>query len=195
VVDPIERIRRARVLSGRVFSSISAQRSTPNRRPVGPIRCCTSPKLSPVPQPISTTVAPPQLQRCNGATPVRPPSEADQVIGIHRPVVKARPAAVDFVDLLGRREVAPAQGWISIALGTRKRPCGEVPLKLLDMFHGLLAFHLERHRGASEMDHRAKLSSVLPKRSNGAISKLVPFRGGTEGSNPSPSSGESRENR
>src|ERR1700737_3245843 len=35
--------------------------------------------------------AAPQLQRCNGATPVRPPSEADQVIGIHRPVVEARP--------------------------------------------------------------------------------------------------------
>jgi hypothetical protein len=46
-------------------------------------------------------------------------------------------------------------------------------LKLLDMFHGLLAFHLEGHWGASEMDHRAKLSSVLPKRSTGAISKLV----------------------
>src|SRR6266446_5918144 len=57
--------------------------------------------------------AAPQLQRCNGATPVRPPPEADQVIGIHRPVVEARPAAVDFVDLLRRREVAPAQGWIS----------------------------------------------------------------------------------
>jgi len=73
--------------------------------------------------------AAPQLQRCNGATPVRPPSEADQVIGIHRPVVEARPAAVDFVDLLRRREVAPAQGWISLAPGTRQRPCDEVPLK------------------------------------------------------------------
>jgi hypothetical protein len=40
------------------------------------------------------------------------------------------------------------------------------------------------------MDHRAKLSSVLPKRSNGTISKLIPFRGETDGSNPSPFGGE-----
>src|SRR5207253_2757480 len=80
--------------------------------------------------------------------PVRPPSEADQVIGIHRPVVEPRPAAVDFVDLLRRREAAPAQGWISLALGTRQRSCGEVPLKLLDTLYGLLAFHREGHRGA-----------------------------------------------
>ena len=90
--------------------------------------------------------AAPQLQRCNGATPVCPPPEADQVIGIHRPVVEARPAAVDFVDLLGRRKVAPAQGWISLALGTRQRPCGEVPLKLLDTLYDLLAFHREGQR-------------------------------------------------
>jgi hypothetical protein len=43
-------------------------------------------------------------------------------------------------------------------------------LKQLDILYDLLAFHREGHRGASAMDHRAKLSSVFPKRSNGATS-------------------------
>lgn len=42
-----------------------------------------------------------QLQSCYGTTPIRPPPESDQVVGIHRPIVEAHPAVVDRVDLSG----------------------------------------------------------------------------------------------
>src|SRR5262249_2653899 len=57
----------------------------------------------------------PQLERCHGTTPVRPPPKTCQVIGIHRPVIETRPAAVDLVNLLRRREFASVQGSISFA--------------------------------------------------------------------------------
>src|SRR4029077_18072425 len=77
----------------------------------------------------------------------------------------------DFVDLLRRREAAPAQGWISLTLGTRQRSCGEVPLKLLDTLYGLLAF-IARAIGEPGDGSSREAIAVLPKRSNGAT---IPF--------------------